>query len=76
MDPEPPTEDIKELRRAILYLADALLQLTRTVDLMAMHLRNRDPKFLEFAEAAWSARGRIGAAVDLLVKSDESSGAK
>jgi hypothetical protein len=80
-EPEISTE---ELRRAMLYLADAVLQLTRTVDLMAMRIRNienpSDPnhpiRFREFAEAAWAAQDRVRAAVDLLVKSDESPGTK
>lgn len=88
MNCEPPTKaseiTVEELRRAVLYLADAVLQLTRTVDLMAMRLRNieipGDPshsaRFRKFAEAAWEAQGRISAAVDLLVKSDEPPGAE
>lgn len=69
---------VEELRRAILYVADAMLALTNTVDLMAMQLRWIDipgkpdapAKFVEFAESAWAAQGRLRQAVDLLVKPD------
>ena len=43
---------VEELRRAVLYLADAVLQLTRGVD----------------TPAAWEAQERLRKAVEILVK--------
>jgi hypothetical protein len=69
---------VEELRRAVLYLADAVLQLSRAADQMASQLQftrlPNDPFFgmnmAQFGNAARRAEERLRKAVDLLVKPD------
>lgn len=76
---EPVQASPEELRRSVLYLADAVLELARTVNSMAMHLRfvvhqggQDSSRFSELAANAWESSKRVREAVDTLVKPDES----
>ena len=73
-----PEITVEEVRRAVLYLADAVLQLSRAADQMATRLQftklPNDPLFginiAEFGYAARRAEERLRGVVDLLVKPD------
>jgi hypothetical protein len=79
MSAEAEKASPEELRRAVLYLADAVLQLARTVDLMAMRMRfivhqsgADSSNFSELAAEARTSYHRVREAVDTLVRPDES----
>ena len=73
-DEEKPATTVEEVRRAVLYITDALLVLTQAIDGVAMHdslgggLRGSIGMYLH--ESVQTAQQRLISATNLLVKSD------